>query len=82
MKYDTAGNKKTVFNFPEGCDTCASNNEWDCQNCSWVDNSWKYDEVMKYYVLAQWAVSGMDLNRIDELRPDDFIKVSIIRKLL
>jgi len=82
VKHDSSGNRRTSFKFPDGCEKCSSATEWDCNNCLWVENSWKYDEVGKYYVIAQWAEAGMDLNRINELRPDDFIKISIIRKFL
>jgi hypothetical protein len=39
-----------------------------------------YDEVMKLYVVAKWADAGVDLNRIDDLTPDDFMKIAMIRK--
>ncbi len=37
---------------------------------------------MKYYVVASWANAGMDLNRIRELTPNDFLKIGFIRKLI
>lgn len=68
--------------FPKGCDECRTGNEWDCKNCLWRENYWKYDEVMKWYVVATWANGGVDLNRIEELMPEDFIKISLIRKVI
>jgi len=32
--------------------------------------------------LAHWSNAGIDLNRIDGLLPDDFLKISFIRKIL
>ena len=32
--------------------------------------------------LATWINAGVDPNRIDGLLPDDFVKISLIRKLL
>jgi len=37
---------------------------------------------MKWYVLATWANGGVDLNRIEELTPEDFVKISLIRKVI
>jgi hypothetical protein len=48
----------------------------------WPLNSWKYDEITYYTQLAQWANAGFDLNRLESLVPDDFIKIGIIRKII
>jgi len=48
----------------------------------WRENYWKFDEVNYYMTLAMWANSGMDLNRLDTLTPDDFVKIAFIRKII
>lgn len=72
-----------------GCEDCEANNDknenldWQCKNgCLWRENSWKFDEVNYYMTLAMWANAGIDLNRLDNLTPDDFLKIAFIRKLI
>jgi hypothetical protein len=48
----------------------------------WRDNYWKYDEITSLYVVSKWAEAGVDLNRIDDLTPGDFLKIHIMRKIL
>jgi len=48
----------------------------------WPENSWKYDEVRYYYTLAAWKNAGVDLNRIEALKPEDFLKAHYIGKML
>lgn len=79
---DSAGNAK-IKGFPVGCEECQRVSEWECNNnCEWPENSWKYDEVKYYLELAQWANAGVDLNRINDLVPNDFIKIAMVRKVL
>lgn len=84
FKYDKQ-NKLTI-NIPDGCKKCEftySKDEWQCQSgCLWPENHWKYDEINYYIEMAQWANSGVDLNRIDGLLPNDFYKINIIRKYI
>ncbi len=77
---ESNGKTRRVIKFPKGCAECHSTIEWDCENCQWRENYWKFDEVMKLYVVASWADAGVDLNRISSLTPDDFLKISMIRK--
>ena len=79
---DSTGHVK-IKGFPTGCEECDINDDWQCtEGCLWPENYWKYDEVRYYLELAQWANAGVDLNRIDCLVPNDFVKIAMIRKLI
>jgi hypothetical protein len=71
---------------PEGCETCTSTIEWDCLNCLWKENYWKYDEVTRFLALVR-AVKGSELI-VDKLISSgdldyiDLIKLGILKERL
>lgn len=78
------GGKRKMRGFPAGCEECPSEIEWDCYHenedgsiflCEWRENYWKYDELKKYMVLANAKDGGLDLNRIQTLGYEDFVKI-------
>jgi len=77
------GERICEIKFPSGCESCDCDDDWQCtEGCLWRENSWKYDEMYYYMTLARWANAGIDLNRIDDLAPNDFLKISILKKVL
>jgi hypothetical protein len=81
--------KRRTRGFPEGCDNCPSEIEWDCYHknddgsiflCQWRENYWKYDEIRKYMVLANAQDGGLDLNRVKSLDYVDFVKLHELKK--
>ena len=74
------GSKKRK-GFPEGCEACPSTIDWDCEQCLWRLNHWKYDEVKKIYHISKMADGGLNINRI-KLSPIDFLKIAIIKDYL
>ena len=80
-KVDKDG-KRGISGVPEGCEVCESTLEWDCENCMWRENSWKYDEIQNYVGLARAMDGGMDLNRIKSLDIIDYQKVSLIKEFM
>lgn len=82
VKIDKKTGIKSI-NFPNGCNDCDMADPWQCKEaCLWPSNYWKYDEVRYYYELARYAMAGLDLNRIDNLLPYDFLKVGLIKDIL
>jgi len=76
--FDTRDGK---IKFPEGCQECEKRlgpSDWNCAECPYRENYWKYDEVKRYVLLEQAQRGGMDLNRIRTLTIDDFLKVRVI----
>lgn len=74
-------NKDTgEIKFPTGCTDCKEN--VSCHDCNWPENYWKYDRISYYFTLAIWSKSGFDLNRLKNLLPDDFVKISFVKKLI
>jgi hypothetical protein len=78
--------------FPNGCDDCTSENEWDCIHddiktgdtviCAWREKYWKYDEVKKFIALEKSQCGGLDLNRIESFSYLDAIKLGILKEYL
>ena len=82
FKYIDKDGQRVIQGVPEGCESCESTIEWDCENCMWRENSWKYDEVENYVSLVRALHGGMDLNRIKSLDVMDFQKVSIVKEIM
>ncbi len=82
FKYVDKKGKRERAGFPEGCNGCQSTIEWDCENCMWRVNHWKYDEVINYVGLYRAKQGGMNLNRIESLDMLDFQKISIVKGYL
>lgn len=62
---------------------CPDRNNDDCtENCLWPENYWKYAEVRRLWFLAKAENGGLDLNRLQSLMIEDFIKLSIIKEYL
>lgn len=69
--------------FPQGCNSCPDYNSDDCHiDCLWPENYWKYEEVKNYWMLTKAQSGGLDLNRLESLVMDDFIKLSILKEYL
>ncbi len=89
MNYDQKGNKKKL-EMPGGCYECSAKKhstkeslKWQCDNgCYWPENAWKYDEINYYLTLAYWMDAGYPVKEIEKLRPDDYMKIRVIRRLL
>jgi hypothetical protein len=91
IQVDASGNKHTTFDFPDGCETCTSEIEWDCWHvdregkeivCSWRENYWKYKELRAYIVLSRVQTGRGTLSGMDSLRLLDYLKLSIIKEYL
>jgi hypothetical protein len=67
--------------YPKGCNDCQSTIEWDCEQCGWRDNWWKYEELKMFALLHRAKSGGLDLNRMSLVTFDDFLKLSIIDEL-
>jgi len=75
--------KKVIKGFPDGCDVCDSDDEWQCkEGCLWYDNYWKYDEVRKFVHLYQIHKAGCDIMRLGKLSWNDWKKLSIAGKII
>lgn len=83
-------NRENV-NWPSGCSECFSENEWDCYHindngteyyCPWRENFWKYEEVKNYIVLYKSKKGGLDINRLESLGYDDYIKLGILSEYI
>ena len=69
--------------FPQGCDSCPDKESSDCwEDCEWPVNYWKYEEVKWFWMLCKAQAGGMDLNRIETLTIDDFVKIGIIKEYI
>lgn len=67
------------------CETCEAFDDIDtfnCEQCLWRENKWKYDEIFFYLHFAEYKIAGFDLNRFSNLTPDEFIKIYYIERLL
>ena len=80
-----------IKGFPNGCDDCESETEWDCCHvntrgeeiiCPWRVNYWKYDEIKRLLLFAKAAKGGFDLNRIESINVYDFVKMAILKEYL
>lgn len=86
------GRIKVEIKIPKGCGDCQSAAlfnqgklkktafDFDCENCGWKNNYWKYVELTNIMHLQQMKSGGFDLNRIKTLEMADFIKVAVIDK--
>ena len=81
--------KRRMRGFPDGCENCQSELEWDCYHenedgsiflCEWRENYWKYDELRRYMVLVNTQNGGLDLNRIQSMDYEDFVKIAELKK--
>lgn len=69
--------------FPVGCNDCPDINSSDCHEyCMWPENYWRYEEVKNYWLLAKAQDGGLNVNRLESLSLDDFVKLSIIKEYL
>ena len=50
--------------------------------CSWLENRWKYDELLRLIRYERARYGGFDLNRLSSLDLNDFIKIGILRKYM
>jgi len=82
FKYVEKDGKRSVQGSPEGCESCEPGSDWDCENCMWRENYWKYDEIEKYVGLVRALDGGFDLNRIKSLDIVDFQKISIVKEYM
>ena len=48
----------------------------------WPENYWKYEEVKGLWLLVKAKNGGFDLNRIESLTLNDYIKISIVEEYL
>ena len=80
---DDKNGKRSKKGFPSGCNNCPDKDNDDCfEYCMWPENYWKYEEVKNYWILAKAQNGGLDVNRMDSINFDDFIKLSIVKEYL
>jgi hypothetical protein len=74
---------KKIRGVPDGCDKCEINDNWQCENgCMWPTNAWKYIDISDIINLYRMQQGGLDLNRLESLHMDDFVKVGLIKKFM